>query len=59
MASAMQRQKIEALRVHVVNVPVRAVHSHGSGDVAGIRSVLLEVTTDGGLTGWGEASSSR
>ena len=52
----MQRQKIEALRVHVVNIPVRAVHSHGSGDVAGIRSVLLEVTTDGGLTGWGEAS---
>lgn len=49
-------QKIEALRVHVVNLPVRAVHSHGSGDVAGIRSVLLEVVTDGGLTGWGEAS---
>ena len=49
-------QKIETLRVHVVNLPVRAVHSHGSGDVAGIRSVLLEVTTDGGLTGWGEAS---
>ena len=56
----MQRQKIEdrieAFRVHVVDIPVRAVHSHGSGDVAGIRSVLLEVTTDGGLTGWGEAS---
>lgn len=56
----MQRQKIEdrieALRVHVVDIPVRAVHSHGSGDVAGIRSALLEVTTDGGLTGWGEAS---
>ena len=49
-------QTIEALRVHVVNLPVRAVHSHGSGDVAGIRSVLLELTTDGGLTGWGEAS---
>ena len=56
MATAMQRQKIEALRVHVVNIPVRAVHSHGSGDVAGIRSVLLEAVTDGGLTGWGEAS---
>ena len=51
-----QKQKIEALRVHVVNIPVRAVHSHGSGDVAGIRSVLVEVTTNGGLTGWGEAS---
>ena len=53
---ARPSQKIEALRVHIVNLPVRAVHSHGSGDVAGIRSVLLEVTTDGGLTGWGEAS---
>ena len=52
----MQRQKIESLRVHVVNVPVRAVHSHGSGDVAAIRSVILEISTRGGLTGWGEAS---
>ena len=52
----MQPQKIESVRVHVVNIPTRTVHSHGSGDVAGIRSVLLEVTTDGGLTGWGEAS---
>ena len=56
MDRAARRQKIEALRVHLVDLPVRAVHSHGSGDVAGIRSVLLEVTTDGGLTGWGEAS---
>ena len=52
----MQRQTIETLRIHIVNIPVRAVHSHGSGDVSGIRSALLEVTTDGGLTGWGEAS---
>ena len=52
----MQRQEIQGLRVHVVNVPAKAVHSHGSGDVAGINSVILEVTTDEGLTGWGEAS---
>ena len=56
MDRVMHRQEIEALRVHLVNIPVRAVHSHGSGDVAAIRSVILEVTTDGGLTGWGEAS---
>ncbi|MGI9334655.1 MAG: enolase C-terminal domain-like protein [Gammaproteobacteria bacterium] len=49
-------QKIARLRVHVVNIPARAFHSHGSGDVAAINSVILEVTTDGGLTGWGEAS---
>ena len=52
----MQRHKIESLRLHVVDIPARAVHSHGSGDVAAIRSALLEITTDGGLTGWGEAS---
>ena len=56
MDRPMQPQRIEALRVHVVNIPVKAVHSHGSGDVAGIRSVLLEVATDGGVSGWGEAS---
>ena len=52
----MHGQKLETLRIHLLDLPVRAVHSHGSGDVAGIRSVLLEVKTDGGLTGWGEAS---
>lgn len=49
-------QKIRDLRVHVVDIPAQAVHSHGSGDVAGIRSALLEIVTDGGITGWGEAS---
>ncbi len=49
-------QRIERMRVHLVDIPARAVHSHGSGDVAGIRSVILELVTDGGLTGWGEAS---
>src|SRR5690606_38077376 len=43
-------------RVHTVNVPTKAVHSHGSGDVSGIVAVLLELTTDTGITGWGEAS---
>lgn len=52
----MSEHTIESLRVHVVGIPARAVHSHGSGDVAGIDTVLLEVTTDTGLTGWGEAA---
>ena len=52
----MSDHKIEAIRVHTVSIPAKAVHSHGSGDVAGIDAVLLELTTDGGLTGWGEAS---
>ena len=56
MTGAPGRQKIEGLRVHTVSIPVQAVHSHGSGDVAGVNSVILEVWTDGGITGWGEAS---
>ena len=44
------------MRVHSVSIPVQAVHSHGSGDVSGVNSVILELMTDGGVTGWGEAS---
>ena len=52
----MDPHKIQTIRVHVVNIPAKAVHSHGSGDVAGIHSILLELITDGGIRGWGEAS---
>lgn len=52
----MSDHKITDLRVHRINVPAQAVHSHGSGDVSGIHSVILELKTDSGLTGWGEAS---
>jgi len=48
--------RIESIRVHTVRIPAKAVHSHGSGDVAGINAVVLELQTDGGITGWGEAS---
>ncbi|HVY15285.1 MAG TPA: enolase C-terminal domain-like protein [Rhodopila sp.] len=49
-------ETISGLRVHVVQIPARATHSHGIGDVSVVRTVLLELTTAGGLTGWGEAS---
>ncbi|MEM8653345.1 MAG: enolase C-terminal domain-like protein [Pseudomonadota bacterium] len=52
----MSDHRIVRMRVHCVSVPAKAVHSHGSGDVGGINAVLLELTTDSGLTGWGEAS---
>ncbi|MEM9475167.1 MAG: enolase C-terminal domain-like protein [Pseudomonadota bacterium] len=52
----MSEHRITEMRVHCVSVPARAVHSHGSGDVAGINAALLELVTDTGLTGWGEAS---
>ncbi|MEM9356650.1 MAG: enolase C-terminal domain-like protein [Pseudomonadota bacterium] len=56
MGSLSTKQKIERILVHIIDVPAKAVHSHGSGDVARINSVILEVVTDGGITGWGEAS---
>ena len=52
----MTDHSIIEMRVHCVSVPAKATHSHGSGDVGGINAVLLELVTDSGLAGWGEAS---
>ncbi|MEO1549587.1 MAG: enolase C-terminal domain-like protein [Pseudomonadota bacterium] len=52
----MSDHRIAEMRIHCVLIPARAVHSHGSGDVGGIHVALLELVTDSGLTGWGEAS---
>lgn len=52
----MSDHRITGLRIHCVHIPAKAVHSHGSGDVGGINAALCELTTDTGLTGWGEAS---
>ena len=52
----MGEDTIRELRVHLIRIPAKAVHSHGSGDVAEIRSVLLELVTEAGITGWGEAA---
>ncbi|MCY4005563.1 MAG: cycloisomerase [Rhodobacteraceae bacterium] len=52
----MSEHRISEMTVHVVRMPVKEVHSHGSGDVSAINSVLLELTTESGITGWGEAS---
>lgn len=52
----MTEHAIAHMRVHLVHVPAKVVHSHGSGDVGGIHVALLELMTQSGLTGWGEAS---
>jgi len=49
------RHRIRSGRVSIVVLPVTE-HSHGSGDVASVKTVILELTTDTGITGWGEAS---
>ena len=52
----IDKHKIKDIKVHVISIPAKAVHSHGSGDVGSINSVILEISTDSGLTGWGEAA---
>src|SRR5271169_1805605 len=48
--------RISALSVTPVRIPVRAVHSHGIGDIAASTNVILRLDTDAGITGWGEAA---
>ncbi len=52
----MQHINITDMHVYTTRIPVQATHSHGSGDVSTINSVILELTGDSGHTGWGEAS---
>jgi muconate cycloisomerase len=52
----MSDHRVISCDVHILHIPAKAVHSHGSGDVSGINVALLELKTDTGLTGWGEAS---
>lgn len=52
----MSEHRIQEIKVHTISIPAKAVHSHGSGDVGKIHSVLLEIITDTGISGWGEAS---
>ena len=47
---------ITDMHVHIIQVPVEATHSHGSGDVSAINSVVVELVADSGHSGWGEAS---
>ncbi len=51
-----QSHSIHSGRVRIVELPVAEVHSHGSGDIDSIKTVIVELTTDTGITGWGEAS---
>ena len=48
--------RISAISVFPVRIPVRAVHSHGIGDIAASTNVILRLDTDAGISGWGEAA---
>lgn len=49
--------KIDRLTVRMIRVPIRMTRKHGVGDISNsVTNVILELSTDDGLTGWGEAS---
>ena len=48
--------RISNVSVFPVRIPVRAVHSHGIGDMRASTNVILRLDTDAGITGWGEAA---
>lgn len=48
--------KVTGARIHILKIPVTEVHAHGSGDIHAVNTIILELATDSGLTGWGEAS---
>ncbi len=47
---------ITGVTVYVTRIPVKAVHSHGIGDVSESVNVILRLDTDAGITGWGEGA---
>src|SRR5215212_5256386 len=48
--------RVERVALHRVRVPLNEPFRISNGSVAEKDCVLVEVTTDGGVTGWGEAS---
>lgn len=57
MAGLRDAMKIEALRIHLIRTAMRARRAHGVGSVEHtVKRVILEVLTDQGVTGLGEAA---
>ncbi len=53
----MTNIRINRISVFITQIPVRTVHSHGIGDMAGhSTNVILKLETDAGITGWGDAA---
>jgi muconate cycloisomerase len=48
---------VSRIRLFLIESPIRMARLQGVGNVQGtVRRVLLELTTNGGMTGWGEAA---
>ncbi len=49
--------RIESLRLWLIESPIRMARRQGVGDVKGqVKRVILALTTRDGVTGWGEAA---
>src|SRR6266852_2687742 len=61
VARAQQREtpmKITDVRAHHIRIPYDAGPAsfrQGASAISGLDMIVVEVTTDGGLTGWGDA----
>jgi muconate cycloisomerase len=57
MAGSRDAMKIDALHIHLIRTNMRAKRAHGVGNVEhSVKRVILEVMTDQGVTGLGEAA---
>lgn len=52
----MHQISITKVKTRILELPVKAVHSHGSGDITVMKTVVVQIDTDAGITGYGEAS---
>jgi len=52
----MNQLSITNITTRILELPVKTVHSHGSGDISVFKTVIVEINTDAGITGFGEAS---
>jgi len=52
----MQQISITKVTTRILELPVKAVHSHGSGDISVMKTLIVQIDTDAGITGYGEAS---
>ena len=52
----MKNLTITNVSSRILELPVKAVHSHGSGDISVMKTVIVQIDTNEGITGFGEAS---
>ncbi len=54
----MSDHRIVGMTVFRTALAVKAVHSHGIGDIGGdVNNVILRLETDSGIVGWGDAAT--